>query len=94
ENTLISYTRLDDPWLAGVVRILRPLIGGAVTRKLSRGFQVTNQLGMLIAKDPERVVQQVGGLPQIEPEALQTLAALLRASRRPAIPREPSVPSP
>ncbi|MGH7164164.1 MAG: hypothetical protein ACREIS_01410 [Nitrospiraceae bacterium] len=94
ENTLISYTRLDDPWLAGVVRLLRPLIGGAVTRKLSRGFEVTNQLGTLIAKDPDRVVQQVGGLPQMEPEVMRTLAALLQASRRPTTPLESTVPSP
>ncbi len=94
ENTLISYTRLDDPWLAGVVRILRPLIGGAVTRKLSRGFQVTNQLGTLIANDPDRVAQQAGALPQMDPEVMRTLVALLRTSRRPTTPLESSVPSP
>jgi hypothetical protein len=92
ENTLISYTRLDDPWLAGVVRILRPLIGGAVTRKLSRGFQVTTQLGTLIADDPDRVTQQADALLQMDPAAMRTLAALLRASRRPATPLEPTVP--
>ncbi len=94
ENTLISYTRLDDPWLAGVVRILRPLIGGVVTRKLSRGFQVTNQLGTLIAKDPTRVAQQAGALPEMDPELMRTLAALLQASRPPIAPTESSAPSP
>jgi len=94
ENTLISYTRLDDPWLAGVVRILRPLIGGAVTRKLSRGFQVTNQLGTLIANDPDRVAQQAGALPQMDPEVMRTLAALLQTSRRPTTPLVSPVPPP
>jgi len=92
ENTLISYTRLDDPWLAGVVRILRPLIGGAVTRKLSRGFQVTTQLGTLIADDPDRVAQQADALSEVDPATMRTLAALIQSSRRPAAPLKPSVP--
>lgn len=77
QTSLIAYTRLDTTLLAGLVRILRPLIGEAVTRKLSRGFEVTNQLGTAIARDRDRVVQQASLVPWLSITDLQTLIGWL-----------------
>lgn len=77
ETSLMAYTKLDDSILAGLVRILRPLIGEAVTRKLSRGFDVTNQLGAAIAQDRDRVVQQASLVPWLTTADLQTLVGWL-----------------
>ena len=77
ETVLVSYTRLNDPLLAGLVRILRPLIGDAVTRKLVRGFRVTNELGRVIADDPTLVSEQAAQIPSIDQDELQTLESYL-----------------
>lgn len=78
ETVLVSYTRLNDPLLAGLVRILRPLIGDAVTRKLVRGFRVTDELGRVIAEDPTLVSEQAALIPSIDQDELQTLESFLR----------------
>lgn len=77
QSSLMSYTRLDSSVLAGLVRVLRPLINDAVTRKLSRGFEVTNQLGVAIAQDRDRVAQAAALVPWLNPTELQTLIGLL-----------------
>jgi hypothetical protein len=73
----MAYTRLDASLLAGLIRVLRPLVGEAVTRKLSRGFEVTNQLGTAIAQDRDRVVQQASLVPWLSIADLQTLIGWL-----------------
>jgi len=77
QTSLIAYTRLDASLLAGLVRILRPLVGEAVTRKLSRGFEVTNRLGAFIAQDRDHVAQQASLVPWLSVADLQTLIGWL-----------------
>lgn len=85
QTSLMAYTKLDGSILAGLVRVLRPLIGEAVTRKLSRGFDVTNQLGAAIAQDRDRVVQQASLVPWLTTAELQTLIGWLHTiPQRPA----------
>lgn len=86
ETHLVSYVQLADPVLATLVSVLRPLVGEAVTRKLTRGFEVITQLGEVIAQEPNRVVELLPSLPLTEPADQQTLLTLLRAgtSSRPA----------
>lgn len=88
QTSLIAYTRLDGTLLAGLVRILQPLVGEAVTRKLSRGFEVTNQLGAFIAQDRDRVAQQASLVPWLSVVDLQTLIGWLHTvpQRTPAAP--------
>lgn len=78
DTSLIAYTRLNDPVLSGLVWVLRPLIGAAVTRKLVRGFDVTNQLGTAIAQDPDRIIQDLPTLPSIDPREQRIFTALLQ----------------
>jgi len=77
QSNLVAYTKLKDSFLATVVRLLRPLVGGMVTRKLSRGFEVTGELGTLIAQDPGRVAKEAASLKGIGAEDLRTLDTLL-----------------
>jgi hypothetical protein len=81
ETSLVAYTHLNDPILAGLVRILRPLIGEAVTNKLLRGFQATAQLAALIAQDPDAVAKLAASLTESDPEDVRTLTALLQTMR-------------
>jgi hypothetical protein len=98
QTSLVAYTKLDATLLAGLVRLLRPLIGEAVTRKLSRGFEVTNQLGAVIAQDRDRVIQQASLVPWLSMAELQTLVGWLytvpqRAAAPPAE-QAPTSPAP
>lgn len=87
QTSITAYTKLDDALLAGLVRVLRPLIGEAVTRKLSRGFEVTNQLGGAIAQDRDRVARQVSMIPWLNPNESQSLIGLLYT-----VPERPTAP--
>ncbi|TAJ07195.1 MAG: hypothetical protein EPO61_14610 [Nitrospirae bacterium] len=78
DTSLIAYTKLNDPVLSGLVWVLRPLVGDAVTRKLTRGFDVTNQLGAAIAQNPDRIIQELPTLPAIAPQEQRALTALLQ----------------
>jgi hypothetical protein len=93
ETALRVYTRLNDPILAGLVRILSPLLGDAVTRTLAKGFTVINQLGSRIAQDPGRVTQEVASLSSIESDQRQRFTALLKALSRPTAQRQPARPA-
>jgi hypothetical protein len=88
QTSLMAYTRLDGSLLAGLVRILRPLIGEAVTRKLSHGFEVTNRLGAAIAQNRDRVIQYASLVPWLSTTELQTLVGWLHTvpQRAPAQP--------
>lgn len=95
QTSLMAYTRLDDSILAGLVRILRPLIGEAVTRKLSHGFEVTNQLGMAIAQDRDRVIQYASLVSWLSTAELQTLVGWLHTvPQRAAVPTTAEPPPP
>ncbi|MBI4400756.1 MAG: hypothetical protein HY581_03900 [Nitrospirae bacterium] len=94
ETSLISYAQLNDPVLAALVFILRPLVGEAVTRKLTRGFEATTQLGALIAQAPNRVLQLVPSLPLVDPEDQRTLMTLLGSVPQNMSQFQPARPSP
>lgn len=78
DTVLIAHTKLNDPVLSGLVWILRPLVGDAVTRKLARGFDVTNQLGAAIAQNPDRIIRELPTLPSIAPQEQRAFTALLQ----------------
>ncbi len=93
-SLLISYTRLDSSLVAGLVRLMRPLVNEAITRKLARAFEATNLLGFAIAQDPDRVAQTAALVPWLNVNELQTLIGLLYTvpPRTPAPP--PAVAAP
>jgi hypothetical protein len=96
ESKLIAYTKLKDSFLAALVRVLQSLVGGTVTRKLSRGFDAAIQLGNLIAQDPDRVAREVDALEGtgIDGAQLNALHAFLRAVPVPAAPALPTGATP
>jgi hypothetical protein len=65
DSTIVSYTKLDNRILSGLVSLLRPLIGGVVTGKLRKGVDTVNRLGLIMRQHPERVL-----LKAMDPPAL------------------------
>ncbi|MDA2911085.1 hypothetical protein MYX04_09170 [Nitrospiraceae bacterium AH_259_D15_M11_P09] len=94
ESLMVAYTRLNDPVLAALVRVLRPLIGDAVTGILVKGFRVTDQLASRIAQDPDGIAQRAASLSALDPEDLSTLTALLRDTSRHSAAAQPFRPTP
>jgi hypothetical protein len=93
ESTLVTYTRFNDPTLAFIVRLLRPLISGTVTRKLTKGFEVVNQLAETAAREPERFLTEVAAVGPSGPADVQALRPLL-SKASPASPTvSPATPS-
>jgi hypothetical protein len=75
--SLIAYTKLNDPVLSAMVFLLRPLIGEAVTRKMTHAFDVTTELSTIMAREPGRVLQAMAALPLL-PEERQVVTAHLQ----------------
>lgn len=84
ETTLVSYVKLESRLLSALVVLLRPLVGEAITRKLARGFEATNQLGRLIAQDAAKVVRDAETPPLLSQADLDSLKQALRRTVRPS----------
>ena len=54
DSTLASYARLDNRLLAGIVSLLRPLVGSTVTRKLAKSVDPVNRLSEVMRQQPNR----------------------------------------
>lgn len=83
ETTLVSYTRLDNRILAGLVSLLRPLVGRTVSRKLMKGVDAVNRLGIEMQRHPDRVLFEATDPPPLPPEDVaflrQALASMSHA---------------
>ena len=63
DSTMVSYARLDNRILSGVVTLLRPFIGGTIKRKLSKGVETVNRLSLIMRQHPDRVLFEVMNPP-------------------------------
>ena len=63
DSTVVSYTKLDNRVLSGLVSLLRPLVGGVVAGKLRKGVDTVDRLGMIMRQHPERVVSAAMASP-------------------------------
>lgn len=79
DSTMVSYTRLDNRILSGVVSLLRPLIGGTVTRKLRKGVEIVNQLSLLMRQHPDRVLFEAMDPPAFQEDEVVFLKQALES---------------
>ena len=79
ENTLVAYTKLDNRFLSGLASLLRPLVGATVTRKLARGVDVVNRLGLEMRRRPDRVLFEATDPPPLPEEDVAFLKTVLGA---------------
>ena len=64
-STMVSYTKLDNRFLSGLVSMLQPLIRGTVSRKLGKGVETVNRLSFLMRQHPDRVLLEALGPPAL-----------------------------
>ncbi|HJT20958.1 MAG TPA: hypothetical protein VJ746_10840 [Nitrospira sp.] len=83
ETTLVSYVRLDNRFLSGLLSLLRPLIGNTVTRKLLKGVETVNRLGLEMRQHPERVLFEAMDPPALPAEDVAFLKQALAGRQEP-----------
>jgi hypothetical protein len=62
---------------------LRPLIGVTVTRKLAKGVDVVNRLGLEMRQHPDRVLFEATDPPSLPPEDITFLKEALGSPQNP-----------
>jgi hypothetical protein len=77
DSTMVSYTKLDNRILSGLLSLLRPLIGGTVTRKLAKGVEAVNRLGQEMRQHPDRVLFEATDPPALPAEDVAYLKEAL-----------------
>jgi hypothetical protein len=77
DSTMVSYTKLDNRILSGLVSLLRPLIGGTVTRKLGKGVETVNRLSHVMRQHPDRVLFEAMDPPALPVEDVAFLKQAL-----------------
>jgi hypothetical protein len=84
ESRLVSYTLLDNRIFSGMVSLLRPLVGGTVSRKLAKGVEAVNRLGLEMRQRPDRVLFEATDPPRLlDPDIAFLEAALVGRSHPP-----------
>jgi hypothetical protein len=78
ETRITTYSRLDNPVLATIVRALQPLLRHVVNDKVTEGFLAAQRLAELMAVDPERAYRDAEGIPELDKSDVEALKALLR----------------
>lgn len=81
ETRITTYSRLDNPILATVVRALQPILRHLVNEKVAEGFWAAHKLGELMAAEPERVYREAEALPEADKSDVEALKALLKPPR-------------
>lgn len=79
DTTLVAYTKLDNRILAGLVSLIRPLVGSTVARKLTQGTHVVTRLGEKMRQHPDRVLFEATDPPALPDDEVAFLRHALNA---------------
>ena len=86
ETRMAVYSRLDNPMLATLVKVLQPFLRGVINGKLAGPFLAVHRLGELIAANPEKVYRQAETILELDKTELDALRVLLLPSLTPPPP--------
>ena len=77
ETRITSYSRIDNPVIASLVKIFQPFLRSVVNDKLAQGFLAVHSLGELMAADPHLVYRQAEAVSDTDMTDMEALRALL-----------------
>jgi len=77
DSMLVSYSRLDNRVLSGIVSLFRSFVGSAVTRKLAKGVDTVNRLSLVMRQQPDRVVSEATKSPALSSDEVAFLKQAL-----------------
>ena len=78
DSTLVAYTKLDNRFLSGLVSLLHPLVSRIVTSRLQKGVETVDRLGMMMRRDPQRVMAELANPPSLSKHHVTFLKQALR----------------
>ena len=84
ETRIATYSRVDNPVIAVLVKIFQPFLRSVVNDKMAQGFLAVHSLGELMAADPELVYRQAEAVADADKADMEAVRALLL----PALKRE------
>jgi hypothetical protein len=79
DSTMVSYAKLDNRVLSGMVTLLRPFIRGTVTRKLGKGVETVNRLSVVMRQHPDRVLFEMMDPPPLPDDDVAFVKHVLEA---------------
>ena len=80
QSTMVAYTVLDNRFLSGLASLLQPLVGATVRKKLAKGVEVVNRLGLEMRQHPERVLFEATDPPPLPDDDVAFLKKVLGPS--------------
>ncbi|HMU53390.1 MAG TPA: hypothetical protein PKA61_00200 [Nitrospira sp.] len=93
DTTLVSYMKVDNRFVSGLLSLLRPLIGGTVEQKLVKGLDVVNRLGLEMRRHPDRVLFEAMDPPALDDADIAFLQrALANPAQAPGRPHDGTAP--
>ena len=84
ETRITSYSRIDNAFIAALVKIFQPFLRSVVNDKVAQGFLAVHSLGELMAADPEQVYRQAEAVSDVDKADMEAL----RVSLLPVLKRE------
>jgi hypothetical protein len=94
DSTMVSYVKLSNPVVTGLLSLLRPLIGGTISRKLAKGVKIVNRLGLEMRDHPERVLFEATDPPPFADEDIAFLIDTLKSQLHPSFLDQLNPPKP
>jgi hypothetical protein len=85
DSTMVSYTKLDNRILSGLISLLHPLVRGTVTRKLGKGVETVNRLSQVMRQHPDRVLFEAMDPPALPADDVAFLKEAMAAMRNPGV---------
>lgn len=85
-TTFEVFVRMRSRFVSGVVRTLRPFLQKTVISKFSKAFFVADQVGRLMARDPEAVAGEVRAFPVLFVEDRDEFLGMMAALKTPPSP--------
>lgn len=76
-NDLTGYLQVDNAFLGALARLVGPIMGTAVDRKVARTFGIAGKVSERAYDDPTGFLQALRNAPDVEPGHLAALAARL-----------------
>jgi hypothetical protein len=77
DTKVTVYSRLDNRFLARLVKVLRPLLQDIVNKKLTKGVRTVHAFTEILGNDPERVYRQIEKIVSADQSEIQAFRSLM-----------------
>ncbi len=83
DSTLVAYTKLNNPFLSGLVSFFHPFVSRLVTSRLQKGGEIVNRLGITMRRDPQGVLFEAMTPPSLPEQHVAFLKEVLGRQNSP-----------